>query len=436
MAEEKTPDEQKSGNGEQASGGASGSFARLPVQLLDDKLRLVALIIGVMLIAGGGITALAFAWPAIDLVVRTLLPFVVGFVFAYIFNPVVTFVQERLKLSRVGGVLFLYLMLILALMGFVAMVLPILITQVRGAYLGLSHFIGEQLQRSPELQDLWDRASEWLAERELTVEALVMQAFQTTEIRDAARTAAASGFVIVGQTLSFIYSIGAWIFGTTFFFVFAILVNIYLLIDFARIRNVMEVMVPASKHKRTFEVMGKVDIAVGGYIRGILIVAFLVGSMTFAALWALGLREYALLIGIVAGVANLVPYLGPIVGATPAVLYVLFSAQYEGMQERLGTLALVVIAMSIIQMIESYLFQPKIVGKSAQLHPLAVLLAFAFGANFGILGIIVCVPIACIVRVLIKEFYWDRREHAWNRRLKAEKRRQRIRRQHRAPAKT
>ncbi len=399
-----------------------------PVQLLDDKLRQVVYIIGVMLIIGGAFTALAFAWPVVQLAVQTLMPFIVGFIFAYIFNPIVTFVQKRLKISRVGGVLFLYLIGLLALTSFFAMVLPILITQIRSAYMGIASFVGEQVQRSPELIDLWEWGVNWLEERDLTVEGLLMQAFQTTELREAARAAAASGFLLVGQTIYFFYWIGTWVFGTTMFFVFAVLVNIYLLIDFSRVRNVMEVMVPEKHQDRTFDILHKVDIAVGGFIRGILIVAFLVGTMTFVGLWLLGLREYALIIGVIAGVANIVPYLGPVVGATPAVLYVLTSAQYEGMQERMIMLASVVAVMTVIQLIESYILQPKIVGANAQLHPLAVLLAFAVGVNFGILGIIVAVPVACIVRVLIKEFYWDRRELAWERRARLRKKRRRMKR--------
>ncbi len=412
------------------------SQAPYSIQLLDERLRLVAYIIGVMLIIGGIFTALALAWPAIQLAIQTLVPFVVGFIFAYIFNPVVTFVQKRLRLSRVGGVLFLYLIGLLLLTGFFAMVLPILITQIRGAYVGISSFVAEQIQRSPELLDIWQWLVNWLEERELTPEALLMQAFQTTELREAARAAAASGFLLVGQAIYFFYWVGTWIFGTAMFFIFAILVNIYLLIDFSKVRDVMEVMVPDKHQERTFDILHKVDVAVGGFIRGILIVAFLVGAMTFVALWLLGLREYALIIGVIAGVANIVPYLGPVVGATPAVLYVLTSAQYEGMQERLIMLAAVVAVMTVIQMIESYILQPKIVGAKAQLHPLAVLLAFAVGVNFGILGIIVAVPVACIVRVLLKEFYWDSRANAWEERVRQRKKRKRQKRRYPGEAST
>jgi predicted PurR-regulated permease PerM len=69
--------------------------------------------------------------------------------------------------------------------------------------------------------------------------------------------------------------------------------------------------------------------------------------------------------------------------------------------------AQVAVLFIVIQSLEGYVFQPNIVGKSSQLHPLAMMLALIAGAQFGIGGMIIAVPIACIVRVLLKEFWWD-----------------------------
>jgi predicted PurR-regulated permease PerM len=70
-------------------------------------------------------------------------------------------------------------------------------------------------------------------------------------------------------------------------------------------------------------------------------------------------------------------------------------------------IALIIGAFALIQAIDGVVIQPKIVGKNANLHPLAVLLALLIGARFGVGGMIVAVPVACIVRVLIKELWWD-----------------------------
>ena len=100
------------------------------------------------------------------------------------------------------------------------------------------------------------------------------------------------------------------------------------------------------------------------------------------------------------------------------MLYVLFSDDFESMNARLLTGGGVVLMIVVVQVVEGFVLQPRIVGKSAQLHPLAVLFALALGANYGLLGMILAVPLACIARVLLKEFYWDAREESWRARTK------------------
>ena len=405
------------------------------VELLDNRLRRVAFAIGVMLIAAGVVGGIALVWPLIEVVLRTLLPFLVGFVFAYIFDPIVTFVQKRLRLSRVGGVLVLHLIFVGVIILFFAILLPVLINQIKSAYTGISTFLSEQIENlssmigvppghslqevdAPErgrLEILWQQITMWLSEQDLVVEDIFTQATSGMGVR----SAATSGMRVVSDALTLFFALVFNVFGAVMFLTFAVLVNIYLLMDFSKLRGVMGVMIPTRYERRTFSTLHKVDDAVGGFVRGMLIVACLVGIMTFLGLWFLGLREYALLIGVIAGVGNLVPYLGPIMGATPALFYVAFSDVYTSPQERVLYGLGVILVFSVIQAIEGFILQPKVVGKSAQLHPIAVLFALAFGANFGIIGMILAVPLACIARVLIKEFYWDRRETHWKRRTGA-----------------
>lgn len=387
-----------------------------PVQLLDPQLRRIALVIGVMVIAAGGIFALTLAWPVVSMVVRSLVPFVLGLIFAYIFDPVVTFFQKRLRLSRIAGVLFLYFCFAVAITLFVAMLLPILIRQVGEAYHGITTVVGRAVEANPEIQQMWQRVREWLTERGYDLETLLSDAARSEGARTAATTAASTGIRLVGAALSFFYTTITSIFGTLAVLTFAVLVNIYLLLDFSKLRGVMEVMVPERAQDRTFDVLAKLDVAVGGFIRGILIVSFLVGLMTFIGLSLLGMGRYAVLIAVIAGVGNLVPYLGALAGGIPAILFVAFSDTYDSVESRLFAGIAVLILTTIIQSVESLVFQPRIVGKSAQLHPLAVLFALVVGANFGLIGMILAVPAACIVRVLLKEFYWDSLEVAWRKR--------------------
>ena len=387
-----------------------------PIQFLDPQLRRIALIIGVMLIAAGGILALTLAWPVVRILVNSAMPFVVGLIFAYIFNPIVSFFQHHLRLSRVTGVLFLYLCFVVAITAFFALLLPILITQVGAAYTGTSVVVMDLIKRNPEIMTIWLNISEWLASQGFNLEEILADVAKSEGARTAAASAATSGARLIGASLAFFYETATSLVGTVAFLTFAVLVNVYLLLDFSKIRNVLEVMTPTDHRERFFDILAKVDVAVGGFIRGMLISSFLVGVMTFVGLSALGMGRFAALIAVMAALGNLIPYMGAVAGGLPALLYVVFSSSYDSVESRLWAALGVVVLTAIIQAIESLVFQPRIVGKSAQLNPLAVLLALAIGANFGLVGMIVAVPAACIIRVLLKEFYWDRREIAWRER--------------------
>lgn len=382
-------------------------------ELLDSRLRKIALTIGWMIIAAGVIAALAFAWPFIAMLVRTLTPFLAALVFAYIFNPIVTFVQKRARLSRVGGVLFLYFLFVVAISIFFAILLPILITQIKGAYYGISDFISARMEQKSVLTNMVADVQAWLDKQGIVVEDLLKQAVMSEGVRKTAQNAATSGFRLVGDALTFVFLVIINLFGVVMAFVLVILANIYLLLDFSKLPNILEIIIPEKSRDRTFSILSKIDVAVGGFIRGMMIDAFLVGLMTFFGLYLIGLKEYALLIGILAGLGTLVPYMGPICGCVPALLYVIFSNTYDTTQERVYMGIWVIVLTVAIQLIEGFVFQPKIVGKAAQLHPLVVLFSLALGANFGILGLILAVPLACIGRVLVKEFYWDKRELSW-----------------------
>lgn len=407
---------EKADNGEQQSAPQSGGSEDVRIALVDRDLLKIGKVIGLMLIAAGALTALALVWPVIQMIVSTTLPFAVALIFAYIFDPIVTFFQKKLKLTRIGGVLFLYGVFILAISGFFALVLPILISQIQNAYFDISGFIEEQVQKSPQIQEIYQRITTRLGEMGINLEDVV---FQSEGVRQAASNAASSGFRAFGAALQFIADWAMSVFGLFVALSFVFLVNIYLLLDFSKLRKIVEIVVPAGHQDRTFAVLTKLDIAVGGFIRGMLISGAIVGTLQGIGMFVLGvsyitgLEKYALLIGIIAGFGTLVPYLGTIAGGAPAVFYVLFSDDIETLQMRIISLGLVLALLAAIQTIEGLVLQPKIVGTAAQLHPVAVIFALAMGANFGILGMILAVPVAAGIRVLIKEFYWDERVQAW-----------------------
>lgn len=131
------------------------------------------------------------------------------------------------------------------------------------------------------------------------------------------------------------------------------------------------------------------------YIRGQLIDASFVGVMTAIGLSIIGF-PFALLIGLIAGVGNLVPYFGPILGAIPAILVILVTPEWAATSE----IVLVVGVFLVVQAIETVFVYPIAVGNSVNLHPIVIILALLVGAEIaGILGMIIIIPLIAILKV-------------------------------------
>lgn len=136
------------------------------------------------------------------------------------------------------------------------------------------------------------------------------------------------------------------------------------------------------------------DISLGNYIRGQLIVCLFV-SITSLLLFRFLNIEYALLLAIVMGITNIIPYFGPILGAIPVTL-VTYTTSGE-----IKLVIFVIIGIFVMQIIEGNLISPYIVGKSVRIHPVAIIFALLLGSQlFGIPGMILAVPVLTILRVV------------------------------------
>jgi predicted PurR-regulated permease PerM len=227
---------------------------------------------------------------------------------------------------------------------------------------------------------------------------------------------ATEGFETVGKaTMGFFSGIGSVV-GFFSFLIFVGIINFYLIVDWEKIGPLIRKMVAPHRRERFFDVLNKIDAAMGGFLRGQLTVSAIVGTMFAVGLFGVSLmgfpalRNYCVLIGTAAAIGGFIPYLGPIIGLTPAVLILLLTMGVDW-RTKLLTLVLLVALFALIQAIEGFVLQPRIVGKGAGLHPLVVLFALILGAQFGIGGMIAAVPLASVIRVLILEFYWLPVEH-------------------------
>lgn len=144
----------------------------------------------------------------------------------------------------------------------------------------------------------------------------------------------------------------------------------------------------------------KANEQLGRYIRGVLLDAAIVGVLVVIGLSLLNLR-YAAFIGILAGMANLIPYLGPVVGGIPAiVISVIDNGNFSGVPS-------ILLVFGLVKLIDDILIQPLVVSKSVELHPVTVIIAIYVGGHLGgILGMIVAVPLVAIIKESLSILYW------------------------------
>ncbi len=173
----------------------------------------------------------------------------------------------------------------------------------------------------------------------------------------------------------------------------------FLLRDGRSMKKLFVTYVPNKYFEMTLNFLHKVDQQLGGYLRGQFIEAGVVGVLSVIALGLLNVK-YFTVIGLFAGLANLIPYVGPVAGAIPAIGISIA----EGGET--NTIIYIVIAFTLIQFIDNMFVQPLVLSRSVDLHPLVIVLAVLIGAQFfGLLGMLLAVPAAGIVKVTSRELY-------------------------------
>jgi predicted PurR-regulated permease PerM len=320
-----------------------------------------------------------------------LTPFVIALVLAYILDPAVDWLQRR-RVPRWLAILLLALPALALIALGVGVGIPALFRQV-----------GEIVEATPAaLERLRAQAISnqgrvfgidlpFVDERRL-VEPIISLDGQRIEqfVRERQQLIAQNAWAAVlgvGRKLGVLFSILGYV-------VLVPVLTYYLLHDFDTMRARMADLIPLPRRDSWLAFLAEYDRLVSRYLRGQLLAAMTVGLLTTFGLWVLGF-PYPALVGVVAGVFNLVPYLGLIVSLVPALIIALLSGEIGA---SLGKIAIV---FGIVQALDGTVIGPKIVGGSVGLHPAWVILALAAGGLFfGFMGLLIAVPAALLIKLL------------------------------------
>ncbi|WP_345613748.1 AI-2E family transporter, partial [Pseudonocardia adelaidensis] len=158
----------------------------------------------------------------------------------------------------------------------------------------------------------------------------------------------------------------------------------FLLKDGKRFKNYSVKLLPPKYRDDANQILKNMDTQVGSYIQGQIIVALCIGALLYIGYLIIGL-DYAITLAIIAGVLGVVPYLGPIIAITPAIIIALVQSPFM--------LVKLAIVWAIVQFLEGNFISPNIMGKTMQVHPLTIILVLLVaGKLFGIVGIILAIP--------------------------------------------
>jgi predicted PurR-regulated permease PerM len=313
---------------------------------------------------------------------RVLLPFAIAFTLAYLMDPLVDRL-EKLKVSRTLAV-------ILLLLGFFSLALsagfilvPILQFQVHHLVENLPDYIGA-LQSW--IKPFLDKVMGLDAQHIQQILNAGMRKFGELPLKLVSDVSA-----LVWGSVSGLFNVVLLIFNV----VIIPVAGFYLLRDYDRITVKIDGLIPPRHRRKVEGLVREIDGVLANFVRGQLMVAFLMASLYGIGLYLCG-TPLSLLIGLVAGIANLVPYLGLVLGLVPAAL--LTFLQYRDVAHLLA----VVGVFAVAQALEGMVITPRIVGDKIGLHPVAIMLSVLLGAEFfGFLGVLLAVPSSAVLNVLL-----------------------------------
>ncbi|SHJ49885.1 AI-2E family transporter [Paramaledivibacter caminithermalis] len=314
-----------------------------------------------------------------NIIISILVPILWAIVIAYLINPLVNKLCE-LKLSRLWSVIIIYIGLILLLFIFSITIIPRITTEIKGFAETLPQYTNEAIKFFNKIYLQYLNSVSNLPPEFIGVEVAFSEYLNRIQmyIIDLFKNMTEKGLSIFSNIVGIIL---------------VPIYTFYFLKDTSYFKRKVLLSIPRIIRGEVISIFKDINKLLNNFIRGQLIVAAIVGILSIIALLILKV-EFALLIGAIAGISNVIPYFGPIMGAIPGVAIALLDKPIKALW--------VIIAFFIIQQIESAIIQPKIVGDSVGLHPVFVIVSLLVGGElFGIAGLLFAVPIAASIRVVL-----------------------------------
>jgi len=310
--------------------------------------------------------------------VRIVLPlFILAFVLAYLLNPLVTSLEKR-GFARSLAILIIYVSVLGVIFLGAAYVFPIIAKEIDKFSQMLPALVMQIQEALNSFYENYQRVQIPESLRQVIDDTInSIEQFLIASLDAVAEKALGilSGLIII---------------------LISPILAFYILKDKTHLGERIMELFPIAFRRELSNLWQEIDRVLTKFIRGHLLIAFLVGLMMAIGFSIIGL-PFAILLGIIVGIFDLIPYFGPILGILPAIVIALLEYPVKAVY--------VLLLMILVQQIETNILSPKILGESVGLHPLTVIFVVLAGGHlFGLLGLLLAVPFTAVARIVIN--YW------------------------------
>jgi len=318
-------------------------------------------------------------WSAVS---TTIIPFATAWLISLVLYPLGQ-VFERRGIPRLLNVAIVYLGALILIYFSVTLLGPMLVAQIEDffnvQYPELIAYFNSDFRNDFILgTDIYDQIAAFLNETNIIEESL------NTFLNNSANS--------IGSSLSFVFSIAI---------ILPVLLFFYLL-DYEVINDSLRAIIPNKYEKDAADLGSRLNHTVGAYIKGQLILMFSIGTVATFLYLGVGI-SYWFVFGLIVGITNVIPYFGAVIALVPVLVYAIITKEVS---------PFAILAINVgLQMLEGNVFQPLIMGKQLEIHPLIIIGSILFfGSLFGTLGVVFAAPLAAAIRVIYSFFREKQKE--------------------------
>lgn len=316
--------------------------------------------------------------PLVVVLTTVAAPIILAFIAYYVMNPIVN-LMEKLHIKRIWGILIIILGISGLVTGLVFLIAPSIETQINDLVEKFPSYMEQLGEGIKSLMDhsllgsYYDEGYKW-----------VTSALSDLPGKIGSYLGGAyEGIVNVASALTHVF-IALFTFPFILFF---------LLKDSARFKEYCLFLLPPKYRNDANQILNNMDVQVGSYIRGQIIVASCIGILLFIGYLIIGL-DYAITLAIIAAITSVVPYLGPMIAVSPAIIIALVDSPFM--------LVKLAIVWAAVQFLEGHFISPNIMGHTMKIHPLTIMVVLLVAGNlFGVVGVILGIPGYAILKVII-----------------------------------